>query len=86
MYEFATEQEHLEAIKAKPFDFKAVQRAQTFAMDVLSKSDKINKKHLLALKNADENLSSTLVTRQKYKLKNEEKKYEITVPVFMLIQ
>ncbi len=45
VYDFATEREHLNAIKDKPFDFKAVQRAQTFALDILSKSEKINKTH-----------------------------------------
>ena len=43
--EVTTEKEHIEAIKKEPFDFKCVQRAQTFAMDILSKSERVNKKH-----------------------------------------
>lgn len=57
VFDFATEQEHLAAIKNKPFDFKAVQRTQTFAMDILSKSEKINKKpsgHSYGLKHVAE--------------------------------
>lgn len=43
--EVTTEQQHIEAIKREPFDFVCVQRAQAFAMDILSKSERINKKH-----------------------------------------
>lgn len=43
--EVTTEQLHIEAIKKEPFDFACVQRAQAFAMDILSKSERVNKKH-----------------------------------------
>ena len=40
-----TQQEHLDAINKEPFNFKSVQRAQAFAIELLDKSLRVNKKH-----------------------------------------